>query len=193
MAGWRKHFRSANLQKLEAKTIASSGPTAQHNRFHSWLPEVYTGQPNRVERYMQYDQIDVDSEVNAALDTLSEFCTQQRDNDHMAFEFNFKDEATEAEIEVLKKSLKQWSNINDWDTRLWRMMRSTLKYGDQFFIRDPETYEWIWVNPADVSKAIINEAKGKEIEQYIVRNLQLNLQEKTASAIIAHAESVSSI
>lgn len=193
MAGWRKHFRSVNLQKLEAKTLAGSGPTASHNRFHSWLPEVYTGQPNRVERYMQYDQIDVDSEVNAALDTLSEFCTQQRDNDHMAFEFNFKDEATEAEIEVLKKSLKQWANINDWDTRLWRMMRSTLKYGDQFFIRDPETYEWIWVNPADVSKAIINEAKGKEIEQYIVRNLQLNLQEKTASAIIAHADNYSSM
>ena len=104
MAGWRKHFKSANIQKLEAKTLSGSGPTTAHNRFHSWLPEVYTGQPNRVERYMQYDQIDVDSEVNAALDTLSEFCTQQRDNDHMAFEFNFKDEATEAEIDVLKKS-----------------------------------------------------------------------------------------
>jgi len=142
---------------------------------------------------MQYDQIDVDSEVNAALDTLSEFCTQQRNNDHMAFEFNFKDEATEAEIDVLKKALKQWSNINDWDTRLWRMFRSTLKYGDQFFIRDPETYEWTWVNPADVSKAIINEAKGKEIEQYIVRNLQLNLQEKTASEIISHSDNYSSM
>ena len=193
MAGWRKHFRGADIQKLEAKTVGSSGPSATHNRFHSWLPEVYTGQPNRVERYMQYDQIDVDSEVNAALDTLSEFCTQQRDNDHMAFEFNFKDDATEAEIEILKRSLKQWSNINDWDTRLWRMIRSTLKYGDQFFIRDPETYEWIWVNPADVSKAIINEAKGKEIEQYVIRNLQLNLQEKTASEIIAHSDNYSSM
>ena len=192
MAGWRKHFRSANIEKLQQKTSGTQLSNS-HNRFHSWLPEVYTGQPNRVERYMQYDQIDVDSEVNAALDTLSEFCTQQRNNDHMAFEFNFKDEATEAEIDVLKKALKQWSNINDWDTRLWRMFRSTLKYGDQFFIRDPETYEWTWVNPADVSKAIINEAKGKEIEQYIVRNLQLNLQEKTASEIISHSDNYSSM
>ena len=192
MAGWRKHFRGANIEKLQQKTSGTQLSNS-HNRFHSWLPEVYTGQPNRVERYMQYDQIDVDSEVNAALDTLAEFCTQQRNNDHMAFEFNFKDDATEAEIDVLKKSLKQWSNINDWDTRLWRMFRSTLKYGDQFFIRDPETYEWTWVNPADVQKAIINEAKGKEIEQYVVRNLQLNLQEKTASEIISHSDNYSSM
>ena len=32
--------------------------------------------PNRVERYGQYNVMDQDSEVNAALDILAEFCTQ---------------------------------------------------------------------------------------------------------------------
>ena len=46
------------------------------------------------------------------------------------------------------------------------------------FIRDPETYEWMWVNPMDVTKVIVNESKGKEPEQYVIRNLALNLQKK---------------
>ena len=52
MAGWRKHFRGANIEKLQQKTSGTQLSNS-HNRFHSWLPEVYTGQPNRVERYMQ--------------------------------------------------------------------------------------------------------------------------------------------
>ena len=47
MAGWRKHFRGANIEKLQQKTSGTQLSNS-HNRFHSWLPEVYTGQPNRV-------------------------------------------------------------------------------------------------------------------------------------------------
>ena len=44
--------------------------------YQSRLPEVYTGHPNRIERYNQYEMMDVDPEVNACLDILSEFSTQ---------------------------------------------------------------------------------------------------------------------
>ena len=52
-----------------------SGSEASNKRYSSWLPEVYQGQPNRVQRYGQYDQMDMDSEVNAALDIIAEFST----------------------------------------------------------------------------------------------------------------------
>ena len=71
--------------------------------------------------------------------------------------------------------------INNWNKRMWRMVRNALKHGDQFFIRDPETYELYYVNAADVSKLIINEAKGKEIEQYIVKNISLDIMDKVAT------------
>ena len=45
------------------------GPARAH--YSSYLPDVYAGAPNRVERYMQYDTMDMDSEVNAALDILT--------------------------------------------------------------------------------------------------------------------------
>ena len=41
------------------------------------------------------------------------------------------------------------------------MFRNTIKYGDQFFIRDPETWDLYYGNPMDVTKAVVNEAKGK--------------------------------
>ena len=108
MAGWRKHFRGADIQKLEAKTVGSSGPSATHNRFHSWLPEVYTGQPNRVERYTQYDQMDQDSEINAALDTIAEFSTQLHPVSQIPFEIKYKTEPTDSEVSALETTLKQW-------------------------------------------------------------------------------------
>ena len=56
-------------------------PGPARANYSSFLPDVYAGSPNRVERYMQYDTMDMDSEVNAALDILAEFCTQKlKDN-----------------------------------------------------------------------------------------------------------------
>ena len=186
---WKKHFTV--YQFGNTKKVGQSHTSA--SKFGSWLPEVYTGQPNRIERYVQYDQMDIDSEVNAALDTIAEFSTQFVDKTNIPFEVEWKEDSTETEVALLEKALEQWNNLNDWDKRIWRIFRNTCKYGDQFFIRDPETYEWNWVNPMDVTKVVINEAKGKEPEQYIVRNLALNLQEKTASNIIPHSDQFASV
>jgi len=170
MAGWKKHFTRYDGATGGSKTATS--------RWQSWLPEVYSGQPNRVERYVQYDQMDQDSEINAALDTIAEFSTQTESNNQLPFKVHFKDEATESEINALETALSQWCNINDWERRAFGMFRSAIKYGDQFFIRDDETYVLNWVNPSDVVKAVVNESTGKEIDQYIVKNIQLNLADK---------------
>ena len=165
---WKKHF---------TRYEGDSTPRAKTNRWQSWLPEVYSGQPNRVERYTQYDQMDMDSEINTALDTIAEFATQSIGDSALPFGINYKSEMTESEVTAIETTLKQWCNINDWERRAFNMFRSTIKYGDQFFIRDPETWKLIWVNPADVSKVVINESTGKEADQYIIRNINLNLQD----------------
>jgi hypothetical protein len=169
---WKKHF---------TRYDGDSAPRAKTNRWQSWLPEVYSGQPNRVERYVQYDQMDMDSEINAALDTIAEFSTQYDNDTKLPFEIHYKTEMTEAEVNAIETTLKQWCNINDWERRAFNMFRSTIKYGDQFFIRDPETWKLIWVNPADVTKVIVNESKGKEPDQYIIKNISLNLEDLTTT------------
>lgn len=169
---WKKHFTRYDG--------GGNAQTSKASRWASWLPEVYSGQPNRTERYQQYDQMDMDSEINAALDTISEFSTQSSPATRLPLEVFWKDDATESEVNALETSLRQWCNINDFERRMFGIFRSAIKYGDQFFIRDPETWKLIWVSPDDVTKAIVNESNGKEIDQYIMKNLSLNLQDLTA-------------
>lgn len=189
---WKKYFNVPSTTTKQQE-VSQSGFT-EASKFASWLPEVYVGQPNRLERYGQYEIMDMDSEINAALDTISEFSTQfDSSNLGIPFEINYKTQSTEAEVTILEKMLKQWSTINEWDKRIFRIFRNTVKYGDQFFVRDPETYEMFWVNPANVTKAIINESTGKDIEQYVIQNLDFNLQAKTASEIISHNDNYNSL
>jgi hypothetical protein len=183
---WKKHFTVYQGQSQEMKPSSAS-------RFQSWLPEVYSGQPNRVERYAQYDQMDMDSEINAALDIISEFSTQLDESSKLPFSINYNDDTTESESKILEQTLRQWCNLQDWDRRLFKTFRNAVKYGDQFFIRDPETWELYYVNPVDVTKVIINEAEGKEPEQYVMKNLDLNSKTKTVSEPVQHANTYGTV
>jgi hypothetical protein len=143
------------------------------------LPDIYTGHPNRVDRYMQYENMDLDSEIGAALDILAEFCTQENEETKTAFQFNFHDDATDNEMEILKEQLKAWYNLNEFDQRMFKIVRNTFKYGDQVFVRDPETFKWYWVEMNKVSKVVVNESQGKVPEIYFLRDLNPNLQNST--------------
>lgn len=176
---WRRHFQEVpQAKKLEKwlQKSSSSIATASSNNQQSWLPEVYAGPPNRIERYSQYEEMDNDSQISASLDIIAEFCTQVEEKTQVAFEFHFKDDASESETEILKEALQQWVTLNEFDFRLWRIVRNTILYGDQFFVRDPETFKWLWVDPYKVEKVIVNEAEGKKPEEYWIKDADLNLQ-----------------
>ena len=190
MATWRKYFNSSSNAGLPVNVTGTptDGYATTHSRYSSWLPEVYAGSPNRLMRYIQYDQMDNDLEINAALDILAEFCTQDDDTTGLPFVFSFNQDPSETEMKILDKSLEQWCNLNDLRRRAFKMVRSTLKYGDQFFIRDPETYKLYWSDPANVEKVVVNESKGKDIECYYIKNLEANFDELAAtSAARIHA------
>ena len=181
---WKKYFQSvpaaSKYQKLAARYAndpsSAPQPNSYSNRFSSWLPEVYSGQPNRIERYSQYDNMDLDVEINMALDTITDTCVQLNERTELPFDVEWLDGITEEETELVQEMLRQWVAINQFDRKLWRSFRSVLKYGDQFNIRDPDTFKLFWVDPAKVDSVIVDEAKGKEPEQYIIRDLDANLE-----------------
>ncbi len=176
---WKKYFKDANLSPISGEKV----PNFAKRNYSSYLPDVYTGHPNRIQRYFQYDQMDSDSEINAALDILAEFSTQRNTENETPFDIVFKDESTEHEVKLLKKALQQWTKANKLNKRIFRIFRNALKYGDCFFVRDPETYKWLFIDNAKVDRVIVNESEGKQPEQYVIRDINPNLQRLSATQI----------
>jgi len=196
--GWRKYFKVAD-------TSGVMSPISGHNQFGlpeygrnaglngmppdmvfrnyaSRLPEVYSGHPNRIERYNQYENMDMDSEINACLDIIAEFATQINDDNHTPFDIQFRDQPTDHEVDIIKKQLQQWVKLNKLDQRIFKLFRNTIKYGDQVFVRDPETFEMYWVDMSKVARVIVNESEGKRPEQYVIRDINPNFQNLTVAA-----------
>jgi hypothetical protein len=183
---WKKYFTpvkatSGTLSPVSGATSSHTNPA--HRNYSSYLPDVYSGHPNRLERYGQYDTMDADSEVNAALDILAEFCSQTNEENGTPFQIKFKDPATNTEIKIIKKYLQQWTKLNKFQLRIFKIVRNSFKYGDCFFVRDPETQSWMFVDCAKVDKIIVNESEGKKPEQYMIRDFNPNFETLATTAI----------
>ena len=185
---WKKYFTpvptgnnpSGSYSPLSnAKNGSMAGPA--RSNYSSYLPDVYVGTPNRIERYGQYNTMDLDSEVNAALDILAEFCTQVNKRNNTPFLIDFRSEATNAETTIIQQYLQQWCKLQNFETRIFRILRNVFKYGDQFFLRDPETKKLFHVDSANVSRIIVNESQGKLPEQYILKNINFNFKDMVAT------------
>jgi len=198
MPSYKKHFSRVNQQgNMSPISGANSNRGSWNNdpmnqsswnhqdmafrNYASRLPEVYVGHPNRVERYNQYEQMDLDSEINACLDIISEFCTQKSEQNKTPFNIDFKDDPTPHEVELLKTQLQQWTRLNEFDQRIFKLFRNTIKYGDQVFVRDPENFKLYWVDMTKVIKVIVNESEGKVPEQYVIKDLNINLENLTVA------------
>jgi hypothetical protein len=200
--GWRKYFKLADVNQLgQLSPISgknnfglpgynrpgSDFESGTRNEFAfrnyaSRLPEVYSGHPNRLERYNQYENMDCDSEVNACLDIIAEFSTQANLDNGTPFDIDFSSQPTDHEIEIIKKQLQQWVRLNKLDQRIFKLFRNSIKYGDQVFVRDPETFQLYWIDMIKVARIIVNESEGKRPEQYIIRDINPNFQNMSMAA-----------
>ena len=176
---WKRYFNQVSDNEIYTRTGRLAGPAKTN--YSSYLPDVYSGSPNRVERYGQYNTMDMDSEVNAALDILAEFCSQLNKQNDTNFKLNFKQKATNSEMTILRQYLQQWCKLNNFNKRIFRIFRNVFKYGDAFFIKDPETKKWFHVDPAKVTRIIVNESEGKKPEQYVIRDVNLNFKDLIAT------------
>ena len=185
---WKKYFTPVqtgdNLGGSYSPLGGKGGggaPGPAKSNYNSYLPDVYVGSPNRVERYGQYNTMDLDSEVNAALDILAEFCSQQNVQNRTPFTLDFKKKSTNSETTIIQQYLQQWCKLQKFETRMFRILRNIFKYGDQFFVRDPETKKLFHVDSANVSRIIVNESEGKTPEQYVIKNFNLNFKDNVAT------------
>jgi hypothetical protein len=138
--GWRKYFKvadtSGQLSPISGRysdgfpdygrnTGTSNRADMVFRNYASRLPEVYSGHPNRIERYNQYENMDLDSEINACLDIIAEFSTQLNDDNQTPFAIKYNEDATDHEISILRKQLRQWTKLNKLDQRIFKLLSST--------------------------------------------------------------------
>jgi hypothetical protein len=197
--GWKKYFKvadtSGQLSPISGKNqfgLAGYPRNDGNNaavqadfvfrNYASRLPEVYSGHPNRIERYNQYENMDMDSEINACLDIIAEFSTQPNQSNGTPFEVDYKDKPTDHEVDIIRKQLQQWVKLNKLDQRIFKLFRNCIKYGDQIFVRDPETFEMYWVDMSKLARVIVNESEGKRPEQYVIRDINPNFQNLSVAA-----------
>jgi hypothetical protein len=181
---WKRYFtpvQTGTMSPLSSAGRSSANPS--RTNYSSYLPDVYSGHPNRLERYSQYDTMDMDPEVNAAFDILAEFCTQSNEENGTPFQVFFKEQSTPTEVKLIKKYMQQWTKLNKFGVRMFKIIRNTFKYGDCFFIRDPETQSWFYIDPSKVDRIIVNESDGKKPEQYVIRDVNINFQNLTVTQI----------
>ena len=183
---WKKYFSPVTVDgQLSTINGINNGnrPGPARSNYSSYLPDVYTGSPNRIERYQQYEVMDSDPEVNAALDILAEFCTQKLKDSKSPFAVKWKQKATNSEIKILSEYLQQWNQLQKFDTRIFRIVRNTFKFGDAFFIRDPENQKWNYLDSSQIIKVIVNESEGKKPEQFVIKDLAPNFVNLVATQI----------
>ena len=104
------------------------------------------------------------------------------DQTNLPFDIQYSDKPTDHEVDIISKQLQQWTKLNKLDQRVFKLFRNTIKYGDQIFVRDPETFEMYWVDMVKVARVIVNESEGKRPEQYIIRDINPNFQNMSVAS-----------
>lgn len=180
---WKRHMTMgrSKLSTIPNQSSNSNKSTGTKTNFASYLPVVYNGLANRTERYSQYEQMDQDPEIRTALNIIADFCTQSTEDYGLPYKIKYKDDIGDTEVTTIEDRLDAWTEQNDFKTRMYEIVRGLLKYGDQFFIRDPETFDWYWVSPKNVEQVFVNEATGKTPVIYYIRDVSLNLKDKVFS------------
>jgi hypothetical protein len=85
-----------------------------------------------------------------------------------------------SQIVTLKSALKTWCRVQQWNSRLFGVARSTIKYGDCFFLRNNSGAfkKLIYVHPKHVNAAEVSVEDIYDIKKW---EINLNFNDATAN------------
>ena len=149
MAKWVDYFKIVEPAPERTKMTDSQEMADQgaYNNY-TWYQRLVQGSASRMTRYREYDLMDNDVDVFRALDTIAEEMTgnNPKTNEPIMVDIQTEDEAEVDSNTVLtvKTALRRWNRIHDWENRLFKVARMTVKYGDVFFRKDPDSEHGLW-------------------------------------------------
>ena len=179
---YNKFMKKISLPKAHMNTSTGSGDVFHNicSKYNNYLPVVYQGPTNRIERYSIYDAMEQDPIISSTLDTIAEYVSQSNDGNPFKIEYSKQYELPESQTSTIEKALDNWITLNDWKKRIFNIVRELIKYGDVILIKDPETKIFNKCNIYDVLGVIVDENKNPT--HYIIRNVDLNVPLKVANS-----------
>ena len=177
MAKWVDYYKIINPQSKKEKYVATDYNSANNGYYnYSWYSNIIKSAAGRSSRYRQYESMDYDPDISKALDTIAEEMTGTDLNSGMCIDIEFNNDDTK-EIEssiivTLKAALRHWINLNELKSKLFFISRTTIKYGDCFFIKKSDFKKWVFVHPENVVGVELDEDNIPI--RYHIRNASAN-------------------
>lgn len=180
---YKKFLKKVTLPKARMGVSNLHGNEENNNvydRYKNYLPIIYQGPSNRGERYTIYDNMVQDPIINWSIQTIADFIIQSDKDKPFIINYDTKEKLPDSQTLSIEKGLEDWIQDNEWKRRIFPTVVDILKYGDVFFIRDPETYELNKVNIYDVLGVVVDDLKNPT--HYLIKNVDLNIPAKIATS-----------
>jgi|694.fasta_scaffold07359_4 hypothetical protein len=149
--------------QLHADSTNMNGPNGFSNAASSvaFLTQVMKGAGTRMQRYIQYDSMDNDIDISRALDIIAEEISNDDETTNLPFEIEYQteddQEVSENTVTTIRAALRQWSRVQDFSNRIFRIGRIMSKYGDCFFKKSADTKKWEYLDPSKVLGIYLDE------------------------------------
>ena len=146
---------------------------------YTHFPVLVHGANSRIQRYERFARMDDDIDVARALDTIADEMVGNITDEPMClrvvFDENFSltdDERSSRDniVSIVKTALGYWIRLQELDLYLHQICRTMIKYGDAFYLKDPEDVKkrWVYLDPTRVKGAIIDKNNPQKVLGWVV-------------------------
>jgi hypothetical protein len=135
----------------------------------SWFTNLMKGATARLQRYKQYEGMDV-GDISRALDIIAEEISNPDKRTDLPFIIDYQteenQEVPDTTVTTIRAALRHWSQFHALNKRMFNISRIMVKYGDCFFRKTSDTKKWEYVDPTRVIGIEINE-EGEKVAYHI--------------------------
>lgn len=153
-----------------------------------WYSQVLRGLGSRQASYKQYDAMDADIDISRSLDIIAEEMSGKDEKTDLPFEIVYQKEdnqdISDTTAVTLRQAVRQWSNTQEFNKRIFSIARCMVKYGDCFFRKLSDTKKWTYVDPSLIHGIEVDQLGNKiayhikkpgNTTQYGIKNEQMEI------------------
>lgn len=158
----------------------------------SWFSNLLKGSTARLQRYKQYESMDI-GDVGRALDVIAEEISNPDKRTGLPFIIAYQteenQEISDTTATTLRAALRHWSKFHSLNKRVFNAARCMVKYGDCFFRKTSDTKKWEYVDPTRVIGIEIND-EGEKVAYHVRPSSFQNTMQQRAKVGVNQIDSV---